>query len=174
MNMQFFITRFRANAEAFERMLRGMDGEHATWTPEPGKWSVRDVVCHLVDEERFDFRVRLDYTLHKPGEAWPGFDPIAWVTEHDYAGKNLDEQLRVFLAERAKSIEWLGTLADPDLSMSYRHARLGVITAGSMLGSWLAHDYLHMRQISRLNYQYLAQWVAPHELNYAGPWNPNG
>ena len=174
MNMQFFITRFRANAEALERLLKDIDGAHATWRPSPEKWSIRDVMCHMYDEERFDFRVRFDMTINKPGKKWPGFDPIAWVTEHDYASKDLHEQLHLFLAERRKSIAWLETVENPNLSMSYTHPRLGDITAGSMLGSWLAHDYLHMRQIARLNYQYLAGLVAPHALDYAGLWNPNG
>jgi len=174
MNLQFFVTRFRANAEALERLLRDVDEAHAKWKPAPEKWSMLEVVCHMVDEERFDFRVRLDMTLHKPGEKWPPIDPVGWVEKHGYAGKDLTEQLHLFLAERAKSVVWLATLSDADLSKSYTHPQLGAITAGSMLGSWLAHDYLHLRQIVRLNYRYLAQLVAPHELDYAGPWNPHG
>ncbi len=169
MNIQFFTTRFVANAEAIERLLKDIEDEHAKWKPAQDKWSILDVMGHLCDEEKLDFRTRLDYTLHKPGEKWPPFDPIEWVTEHNYAGKDVNEQLLLFMAERYKSIEWLTGLEDPRWSNAYTHPRLGEITAGSLLGSWLAHDYLHIRQISNLYLGYLAQMVAPHSLAYAAP-----
>jgi len=174
MNLEFFIARLGANAEAIERLLKDVEEAHGRWKPAPEKWSILEVVCHLCDEERLDFRTRLDLTLHSPGKKWPPIDPIAWVTEHQYTGKNLREQLLLFYAERQRSIGWLRSLEAPDWSASYQHPKLGEITAGSLLGSWLAHDYLHMRQLANLNYLHAAQEVAPHSLDYAGPWNPNG
>ena len=174
MNIQFFTTRFSANAEAIERLLKNVDESQARWKPTPEAWSILEVVCHLCDEERLDFRTRLDLTLHQPGEAWPPFDPLAWVTEHNYEGKNIGEQLLLFLAERYKSIEWLNRLENPQWSNAYAHSKLGEITAGSLLGSWLAHDYLHIQQLGRLYNGYLAEMVSPHSLDYAAPNLSNG
>jgi hypothetical protein len=169
MNIRFFVTRLSANAEAIERLLKDIDEEHAQWKPAPEKWSILEVVCHLVDEEKFDFRVRLDYTLNKPGEAWPPIDPQGWVVEHGYVGKDVSEQLLLFLAERYKSIEWLNALESVDWNAAHEHPALGRITAGGLLGSWLAHDYLHIRQLSNLHVGYLAQTIQAHSLSYADP-----
>lgn len=169
MNLQFFTARFAANAEAIERLVRDIDPECAVWKPAEDKWSIRDVVCHLVDEERLDFRTRIDYTLHRAGESWPPIDPEGWVTEHGYAQRDLGEQLMVFLAERHRSVEFVSSLASADWDAAYKHPHLGTITAGSLLGSWLAHDYLHIRQISKLYIGYLRQTVVPHSLSYAAP-----
>ena len=38
MDIQFFTTRFSANAEAFERLLKDIEDEHARWKPAPDKW----------------------------------------------------------------------------------------------------------------------------------------
>jgi hypothetical protein len=168
-NIEFFTTRFSANAEAIERMLKDIDEDCAKWKPEPEKWSILEVVCHLVDEERLDFRARIDSTLHKPGEQWPPIDPHAWVEAHGYSGRDIREQQLLFLAERYKSIEWLNALKSPDWDAAYEHPKLGTITAGSLLGSWLAHDYLHLCQISNLYLGYLRQVVEPHSLTYADP-----
>lgn len=174
MNIQFFTTRFSANAEAIERLLKDIDDDHARWKPAPDKWSILEVVCHLCDEEKLDFRTRLDLTLHKPGEPWPPIDPPGWVKEHNYEGKNVNEQLLLFLAERYKSIAWLSELREPHWDNSYAHPMLGDITAGGLLGSWLAHDYLHFQQLGRLFNGYLARMAAPHSLTYASPDLNNG
>ncbi len=169
MDIQFFAARFAANAEAIERFLSDIDDDCATWKPAEDEWSILEVIGHICDEEKLDFRTRLDYTLNRPGEAWPPFDPLALVQDHAYASKDIHEQLALFLSQRKNSIEWLNSLESPNLDLSYEHARLGALTAGSLLASWLAHDYLHLPQISNLYVGYLSQLVAPHSLTYADP-----
>jgi hypothetical protein len=44
---------------------------------------------------------------------------------------------------------------------------VGAVEAKNLLASWLAHDLLHIRQITRLKYQYLAKDYA---IDYAGNW----
>ena len=56
------------NAETIHRMVNGVSDEQARWKPTPEDWSILEVINHLYDEEREDFRTRIDYTLHRPGE----------------------------------------------------------------------------------------------------------
>lgn len=161
--------RLEATAKAIEALARGVDGEQARWKPAPEKWSILEVVNHLHDEEREDFRQRLDYTLHRPGERWPKIDPEGWVAARGYAERDLDESLDRFLAERRQSVEWLRGLESPDLDAVYEHPR-GRVSAGDLLAAWLAHDLLHVRQLARLRYQHLAAAAHPYRLEYAGEW----
>jgi hypothetical protein len=170
MNLAYATTRFAANAVAIDRFVKHIDITQACWRPSPEKWSMLEVICHLYDEERFDFRTRLDYTLHRGGEAWPPNDPEAWVAEHGYAEQDIVEMRSLFHREREKSIAWLGGLEKPDWSAAYEHPQFGRLTAGDLLASWLAHDYLHIRQLAALQYGYLAQLAAPYSLAYAGSW----
>jgi hypothetical protein len=38
-----------------------------------------------------------------------------------------------------------------------------------IFANWLAHDYLHIRQILRLKYEYLKS-ISEEDLSYAGEW----
>jgi hypothetical protein len=39
-----------------------------------------------------------------------------------------------------------------------------------MLGAWVAHDHLHIRQLNELHWKHLATLVAPISLDYGGGW----
>ena len=78
MNLAYAIDRLNQNAVAIQALVT-VDEAQARWRPAPDEWSILEVLSHLVDEEREDFRQRLDYTLHRPGEAWPATDPPGWV-----------------------------------------------------------------------------------------------
>lgn len=169
MNLEYFITRMGHNAESIRALLSDIDDRQARWKPSPEKWSILEVINHLYDEERDDFRKRLDLLLHHPGTRWPDIDPPGWATERSYNERNLAESLNNFLAARAESLEWLGQIAPPDWDRSYSHP-YGPITAGDLMVSWLAHDYLHIRQITRLQWEYLSVTGKPYRSEYAGTW----
>ena len=173
MNLGFYISRFDANISVFEGLVRGVSEAQARWKPAPERWSILEVLNHLYDEEREDFRQRLDLTLHRRGETWPRIDPAGWVVERGYNQRDLDESLRNYTREREQSISWLRGLSDPDWQLSYQHTR-GSLTAGDLLASWLAHDFLHVRQITRLHYEYVSLVAAPYQTDYAGDWPSAG
>jgi DinB superfamily len=157
-------------AACIRALAGGVDAEQARWKPAPEKWSILEVVNHLADEEVEDFRTRLDLVLHRPGEPWPPIDPQGWVAARGYAGRELGESLDRFARERERSLAWLQTLADVDWERAYVHPAAGPITAGSLLASWVAHDLLHIRQVTKLRYDWLAARAHPHSPAYAGPW----
>jgi hypothetical protein len=164
------VARLASNAEVFRHLLSGVREEQAGWKPAPEKWSLLEVVCHLADEEREDFRQRLDLTLHRPGESWPPIDPGGWVVDRGYARRKLDVAVADLLAERTRSVDWLRGLAHVQLDAAYAHPTIGVLTAGDLLASWLAHDLIHIRQLTRLHYEYFQSRAAPCSVAYAGPW----
>ncbi|CAN5468563.1 DinB family protein [soil metagenome] len=157
------------NAEIIRNMVTGVTDEQARWQPTPQDWSILEVVNHLYDEEREDFRTRIDFTLHRPGEDPPGIDPVGWVTERAYNQRNLAESIQNFLRERQQSVTWLTGLSEPDWAKSYKRADFA-IRAGDLLAAWLAHDFLHLRQFTELHYAWVKQSTAPFSVAYAGDW----
>ncbi len=169
MKLEYFVDRLSLNRDVFESLVRGVTREQATWKPAPDKWSMLEVVNHLYDEEREDFRQRLELTLLDPASEWPAIDPQGWVITRGYNEREMAQSMSNFLEERQTSLTWLKTLSEPNWEQRHFTSN-GSRTAGDLLASWLAHDYLHVRQITRLHWQYVGVIAAPHQTEYAGPW----
>jgi DinB superfamily len=171
MESEALIRRLEANQAVFAPLVDGVTNEQSRWRPQPGKWSLLEVVCHLLDEEREDFRQRLELTLADPSIAWPPIDPPGWVIERNYQERDFTISLVEFLAERERSLAWLRSLDAPTWDNSYAHPLLGPIRAGDILASWVAHDFLHIRQIVGSQFGWAAQVAEPYNPGYAGEWS---
>jgi len=169
MNVNHFAAQMEHNAESIGQSVRGVSAAQAVWKPEPTAWSVLEVVNHLVDEEREDFRIRLDIMLHRPDQPLPKFDPVGWVMERRYNERDLKASLRDFLSERHESIRWLQTLKSPDWDAVYESPGRKM-TAGDMFASWIAHDILHLRQLIKLQWLHTLRELEPYKVEYAGLW----
>lgn len=169
MNLDHFAARMSHNAETIGLMLKDVSDVQAAWKPNPTSWSVLEVVNHLYDEEREDFRVRLDIILHRADQPFPKLDTEGSVIERCYNERNLKESLRNFLRERQESIRWLHTLKSPDWDAVYETPRLKM-TAGDMFASWIVHDILHMRQLVELKRLYTIHELEPRKVDYAESW----
>lgn len=157
------------NRSVFKALLSETRSELVFWKPAPDKWSLLEVVCHLDDEEREDFRTRVAHCLENPELPLSPIDPVGWVTARKYIEQDFSEKLKSFLAERNDSVEWLRSLENPHWENEYDHRALGIISANRFLSNWLAHDHIHIRQINRIKYEYLSELTA-HSLDYAGNW----
>ena len=134
-----------------------------------GVYLKSSVICHLCDEDKEDFRARTKHTLETPELPLPPIDPTGWVTERKYMQQAFEEKIEEFLTEREYSIQWLESLTDPEWGNAYQHPKFGKMTAKMFLCNWLAHDCLHIRQITRLKYDYL-KFISDEPLDYAGEW----
>ena len=150
-------------------LLEGRDDEALRWRPREGAWSLLEILGHVEEEERRDFRPRIERTLADPIVPWDGIDPEAWVREHGYQEADPAVLLDAFEAGRAKSVAWLEGLAGADWSRAYEHPTLGALRAGDLLASWCAHDMLHLRQIATRLHQLHGRDAAPFDAGYAGP-----
>lgn len=160
----------RQNGGLIRQLVADITEDEAKMKPSPDDWSVLEVVNHLYDEEREDFRQRFDYLLHRPGEEWPPINPQGWVTERSYNERELASSLQDFLDERQKSLAWLADLDQPDLEAFETHPAAGKFHAGDMLAAWVAHDILHLRQLVELKYFLMSRLVEPYSPRYAGEW----
>lgn len=163
------INQLAANADVFASCFSGLSHEALLWKEAEGKWCLLELLCHLVDEEVDDFRARTRHTLTEPENPLPAMDPEAWVTDRKYIQQDPEERLKKLLEERATSIDWLTSMENPDWTKTTLHTRLGPLSARFFLANWLAHDYLHLRQVMRIKHSYLSSQSAVN-LQYAGAW----
>ena len=163
------IHQLESNRLVFQSLLSGRNKEEYTFKPDNESWSILEILCHLIDEEREDFKTRIRNTLDTPLKQPPAIDPQGWVESRNYAQQVYIERLEAFLTERRQSVKWLKSLDTPDWKNKYQHPEAGEMTAFSLLANWLAHDYHHIRQINRRLYEYLKK-KSNVSLIYAGDW----
>ena len=169
MQFEILIQELENSAQIIRQLVAGITADEARSRPGPVSWSVLEVVCHLYDEEREDFRQRLDIILHRPEEPLPPIDPEGWVTGRKYNDRDLAEMLDNFMTERSRSLAWLRSLSAPYWEAVYS-TPFGQIKAGDMLASWVAHDNLHTRQLVELRRSRVVNITQPYDVRYAGDW----
>ena len=169
MNAAYILSQLDSNAGVFNEILKNIPAELITWKVQPEKWCLLEIVCHLHDEEREDFRARLRHVLETPNDPLPSIDPVGWVAERNYIGQDFHTQLKKFSQEREESVRWLKSLVNPNYENAFQHPKFGPLSGRLFMSNWLAHDYLHIRQITKVKYDYLAK-VSGETLDYAGTW----
>lgn len=165
--MRFSLEDARAVLSRTPATLRALcSGVGDAWTePDygPGTWSVREIIAHLVFNERTDWIPRLKIVLVH-GESRP-FDPFDRAGHKDMLGTHtLGRLLDVFEEERAQSLAALDglKLTAADLERRGAHPALGPVTVANLLAAWVVHDLNHVAQACKaMAYQYKGE---------VGPW----
>lgn len=170
MNLDYAKNQLIHSARTIQSIVFGIGSEQAHWKPRPEDWSLVEVMAHLYDEEREDFRARIKLIFADPEQSWPGIDPEGWAVERRYNERQLGDVLNDFLEERQRSIDWLNSLEAPDWDLAGTHPLGFSMAAGHLLAAWVAHDFLHIRQMNALLYKWTVQQVKPYTVMYAGEW----
>lgn len=157
------IRQLTANAEAIRALAQAFPVEQAHWKPSPDTWAMKDVLEHLYNEERLDFRRHLKKMW---GDPPPPMEHISLADSR--------QALDAFLAERKDSIAWLSTLEAPDWDVTkqihFGPSKVMTISTGDLLVSWVEHDILHLRQMVELMHAWNEQQASPYSVWYAGEW----
>ena len=127
MNAKDMIESLERNGRAILALYEGLAAEQARWKPAPEKWSLLEILNHLCDEERDDFRLRIELTLGDPEAEWPLWDPEALVTEKAYNERDLAESLEL----TGESLDLGGQLIEHSLSLKdVEHSERGGAAQG--------------------------------------------
>lgn len=170
MELQPLLVQMRHQARAIEALTAGVSAEQARWKPTATDWSLLEVICHLADEEREDFRTRVRWALGGGVDPWHPIDPQGWVISRAYNQREPGAALADFMQEREASLAWLQSLASPDWGQAYPAPWGGQIHAGDFMAAWIAHDLLHTRQLVELHYRWTVAHTQPYSVQYAGDW----
>jgi hypothetical protein len=169
MEFKILYQELQNSTEMIHALLLGLTQEEAQFKPNPESWSILEVVCHLHDIEREDFREHLDFILHRQNEEYHVIDPQSWIKERKYNEQNFVEMQEKFFLERKQSLEWLRGISDSDWETTYA-SQYGSVSAGEMFSCWVAHDNLHLRQFVELRRARIENVTKPYPIEYAGDW----
>ncbi len=167
MRIDPLIDQLSKNIEVFKILLFNIGKDEIHFKENDKKWSVLEIVCHLYDEEIEDFRYRIKHILETPNDAMPSINPEGWVKQRAYANQDYYNKINEFVTARNESINWLNSLKNPRWENVYHHTSMGDISAYQMLANWVAHDLLHIRQLTHSKYKFI-EHISNQDLKYAG------
>jgi hypothetical protein len=116
----------------------------------PGKWTVRQILCHLADTE-LAFAFRLRQAAAEPHHVIQPFDQDAWAL--NYGAFDSYAALAAFAAVRNWNLALIGTLPAATFSKPVTHPERGRMTFQVLVETMAGHDLNHLGQIERIAQQ---------------------
>ena len=116
-------------------------------SPAPGKWSPREILCHLADTE-LAFAFRLRQTLAEPHHVVQPFDQDLWAKP--YASIPAEAALAAFAAVRMWNLVLLATVPAEAYAKPVSHPERGAMTFGTLVETMAGHDNNHLRQLEAM------------------------
>lgn len=169
MKPAYYISELTNNKAVFRAILNGLSTDQVLFKAKSTDWCILEIICHLYDEEREDFRTRVRSILDDPLKPLPPADPVNWAKDRGYMNENFELKVQAFLSEREHSINWLESLQHPKWDNAFAHPKMGPVSALLILTNWVVHDHLHIKQITRRKYEFLER-NSKDPIDYAGQW----
>jgi len=116
-------------------------------SPAPGKWDVRQIVCHLADCEAV-FAFRLRQAVAEDHHTIQPFDQDKWAAACDTY--DLAEALDLFRAARKWNAKFIAAQPPEVFDRHLTHPERGTMTFRTMVETMAGHDLNHLEQIERL------------------------
>lgn len=138
-----------ATPAKLQRLLKGVSPAKLRKRPQPNKWSISEIVCHLADTELVGgFRMRL--ILGAPGTPITPFDQDVWVTALHYDKRDARKALDQFRVLREANLALLKTLTPAQWKQVGMHAERGPESVETIAKMFAGHDVNHLRQIEAI------------------------
>jgi hypothetical protein len=132
-----------------EKMLYDATDEQLHWKPARERWSISEVLAHLVDVEAV-FRERARRMVKEDTPRLESYDQNAAYAAGKYSTGRAREHLERFCHERDLSMSFLRYVPAAAVARAAEHAELGRITLGELMHEWAFHDLGHIRQVAEL------------------------
>jgi|ERR1051326_3474825 uncharacterized damage-inducible protein DinB len=113
----------------------------------PGKWSVREILCHLADCELV-FAFRLRQTLAEPYHIVQPFDQEKWALT--YAAYDAHSALAVCSTVRAWNVKLVRSIGPDARAKRLAHPERGEMTFQTLVETMAGHDLNHQCQIETI------------------------
>jgi hypothetical protein len=136
-----------ATPRKLEQLIEDLGSERMDQSPAPGKWSPREIVCHLADTE-LAFAFRLRQTLAEDSHVIQPFDQEKWAAS--YAGFESREALTVFCAVRNWNMSLVRSLPPETHAKPVTHPERGPMTFWTIVETMAGHDLNHLTQLQTI------------------------
>lgn len=135
--------------EVLASLLDGLSDEEFSRRPAPDKWSIREIVAHLAEDELVGaYRIRL--ILSASGTEIQAFDQDLWARTGRYSTSDLRDSFELYRVLRAANLTLLQSLSAEEWDMYGVHAERGVESLRDIAMYFAGHDINHFRQIESI------------------------
>jgi hypothetical protein len=137
----------RETPRRLEQLMETIGPARLETAPAPGKWSARDIVCHLADSE-IAFGLRLRQTLAEDHHVIQPFDQDLWAKSYPSCDPRL--ALAALSALRAWNLALIRSVKPSDLSKPVTHPERGTMTFQTIVETMAGHDRNHIKQLEAI------------------------
>ena len=130
-------------------LVRKLSRKQLTRQPAPGKWSVAEILAHLVDTEIVG-SWRLRHVIGNSGAPIQAFDQNVWAATFDYARRDPKHSLEVFRVLRENNLAMLKALPKELWDNYGMHEERGKESVAHIVRMYAGHDLNHLGQVEKI------------------------
>lgn len=134
-------------------LLKPLSSEAIDRKPAPGKWSIRELLCHLADCELvWAWRLRMIYggTDDPKGPSLQTFDQDSWSRAYIGPGYTATAAQATWSAMRQWNLALIEGLSEEDKRRPASHPDLGPVTLWHIAEIAAGHDLHHLAGLEKL------------------------
>jgi hypothetical protein len=150
------LERFRRGAEMVAVSITGAAGSELDFVPEPGKWSIRQIMAHLADSEMVAGG-RLRQIIAEDHPRIQAYDQNAWAANLDYGKRKTSQALETFRRIRSENYELLKDLPPATFEREGIHTERGQLSLKYLLQLMAEHAENHAAQLRTRRAEFKAQ-----------------
>jgi len=133
--------------QTLRRLADRIGAARITTSPAPGKWSGRDILCHLADCE-IVFAFRLRQALAEDHHVIQPFDQERWAPP--YASLDANAALATFAALRSWNLALLQGVTPQQAAKRVTHPERGEMPFSVIVETMAGHDLNHVQQLDKM------------------------
>lgn len=149
------LERFRRGGELLASLTTGAAGAELDFHPAEERWSVRQIVCHLMDTELMAHG-RLSALIAEDNPAIVSFDGGAWASKLNYRQRKFSMAVELYRRMIAENYELLKEQPTDAWSRTGVHSVTGQITLLQFFRDHVQHAEDHMLEVRETRQQYKA------------------
>lgn len=142
------VQRYKDGFAAIEEAIAGISDEEMDGRPEPGEWTVREIIHHLADSETTS-AIRLRLLVVEDAPAIRGYDQEEFARRLYYQERPIESSLLAFRAARETTAEILDRMSEAEWESTGSHSESGGYSVYDWLEIYAAHAFEHADQIAR-------------------------
>ncbi|MFN8246996.1 MAG: DinB family protein [Ferruginibacter sp.] len=134
---------FDVQQNLMEDFFRGISEEKANYAYAPGKWTIKELLQHVIDTERV-FSYRAMCIARGEKQSLPGFDENEYAATSKANDRHWNDMLEEMISVRLSSRLLFSSFDDEQLTKTgtANNNKLGVLAAGYII---LGHVYHHVQ-----------------------------
>jgi len=141
------INDYLAGPATLRHAIAGMTPDQLNAAPIPGKWSTRQVICHIADFEPV-YADRIKRVIAEDQPLLLSGDPDQFAAKLAYDQRDLDTELQLIETVRKHLASILRTLPVETFQRAGKHSHDGLLTIETLLTRITGHIPHHVKTIA--------------------------